>query len=271
MEAVLASLVIAGLSVVGILFFKNRSVRESDSSPFLPLSVGAFLAVTFFELLPEAFHETEGASIAIAVGFLGFFLLSRILREYHHHHRIGDDTAHDDAHHHERGSLVLMGDAVHNFADGIVIATAFSISIELGIATTIGIALHEVPQEIAEFYILLRAGYSRSKALLLNFLSALMVVVGVVLTNVFIGHFEAWVGILIGIAAGNLLYIAASDLLPSLTSTKVTRTEFMRQSSLVVVGLVAIAALLAYAHGEHGHGHEEHDAHIESEHTKEHH
>ncbi len=248
MDAVFAALIIAGLSVLGILFFKDRHARESESSPFLPLSIGAFLAVTFFELLPEAFHETEYASIAIALGFLGFFLLSRALHEYHHHHRMGDEHVHEDAHHKERGSLVLLGDGVHNLADGVVIATAFSISTELGIATTIGIALHEVPQEIAELYILIRAGYSRTKALLLNFISALTIVVGVILTNYFIQEFESWIGVLIGIAAGNLLYIAASDLLPSLAHARVARADFIRQSGFVVLGLIVIAIILSVGH-----------------------
>lgn len=249
MNALLAALLIASLSIVGILLFRNRPQKSESASLFLPLSVGAFLAVTFFELLPEAFKETEYASIAITLGFLGFFLLSRVLREYHHHHHIGEDCEHEDGHEHkERGSLVLLGDGVHNFADGIVIAVAFGISPALGIATTVGIALHEVPQEIAELYILLRAGYSRAKALFYNFLSALAIVLGVIFTNIFMETFEAAVGILIGIAAGNLLYIAASDLLPTLAERGVSRKDFIRQSAFVFIGLVAIATLLTIVH-----------------------
>lgn len=248
MEAVVAALIIASLSGVGIFAFRNRRTHDDGTSPFLPLSIGAFLGVTFFELLPEAFHESARASIAITVGFLGFFLFARALREYHHHHRIGDDCAHHDATHRARGSLVLLGDSVHNFADGVVIAVAFSISFELGVATTIGIALHEIPQEIAQFYILLKAGYSRTKALFLNFLSATTIVLGVLFTHLFVSIFESSVGILIGIAAGNLLYIAASDLLPTLTNAGVSRREFVRQSTLVVFGLVVIAILLTIAH-----------------------
>lgn len=248
MDAFIAALLIAGLSAIGILFFKDRKAQESEHAPFLPLSIGAFLGVAFFELLPEAFLETEYASIAIACGFLGFFLLSRALHEYHHHHRMGDEHAHEDGHHRVRGSLVLLGDGVHNFADGIVIAIAFSLSTELGIATAIGIAFHEVPQEIAQLYILLRAGYSRAKALFFNFLSALMIVAGVIVTNYFIVEFKAWIGVLIGIAAGNLLYIAASDLLPSLMHARVSRADFIRQCGFVVVGLVATAVILSIGH-----------------------
>jgi zinc and cadmium transporter len=250
MEALIAALAIAALSSVGILVFRSHSIDERLYAPFLPLSVGAFLGVTFFELLPEAFHEGTKGSVAVTVGFLGFFLLSRVLREYHHHHTIGDDSAHEDAHHKERGALVLLGDGVHNFADGVVIAVAFSISVELGVATTIGIALHEIPQEIAEFYILLRAGYTKRKALVLNLLSALTVVLGALLTNFFMDSFASLVGILIGIAAGNLLYIAASDLLPSLTNPKVARRDFLTQSGLVVAGVALIATLITVSHGE---------------------
>lgn len=251
MNAILAALLIASLSVVGILLFKNRPQKSEGGSFFLPLSVGAFLAVTFFELLPEAFEKTEYASIAIAIGFLGFFLLSRVLREYHHHHRIGEDCENEDtdAHEHkERGSLVLLGDGVHNFADGIVIAIAFGINPALGIATTVGIALHEIPQEIAQLYILLHAGYSRAKALFYNFLSALTIILGVLFTNMFMETFEYAIGILIGIAAGNLLYIAASDLLPTLAERGVSRKDFLKQSTLVLFGLVVIATLLTLAH-----------------------
>jgi zinc and cadmium transporter len=250
MEALIAALVIAGLSSVGILVFRNRSIDERFYTPFLPLSVGAFLGVAFFELLPEAFHEGTKGSVAVTMGFLGFFLLSRALREYHHHHAIGDDHAHEDAHHKERGALVLLGDGVHNFADGVVIAVAFSISTELGIATTIGIALHEIPQEIAEFYILRRAGYTKTKALVLNLLSALTVVLGALLTNFFMDSFASLAGILVGIAAGNLIYIAASDLLPSLTNPNVARRDFLKQSVLVVMGVVLIATLITISHGE---------------------
>lgn len=256
MEALLAALAIAALSCVGIIFWGNRPPKSHAVDLFLPLSIGAFLGVTFFELLPEAFEMTEWASIAIAGGFLGFFVLSRIISEYHHHHHVGADC--DHGHTKARGSLVLLGDSVHNFADGVVIAVAFSINPALGIATTIGIALHEVPQEIAELYILRHAGYSRRKALLFNFLSALTVVLGVLFANLSIDVFSGSIGILIGIAAGNLLYIAASDLLPTLSDVRVNRATFIRQSALVAVGLIAIASLIGFTHGDHDeHGPEE--------------
>ncbi len=251
MEALIAALCVSLLSLSGILLFRSKHIHEREHSPFLPLSIGAFLGVTFFELLPEAFHETDNAPWALALGFLGFFFLSRVLREYHHHHHVGTDCDHGHSHTRSRGALVLLGDSVHNVADGIVIATAFSVSTELGIATTLGIALHEVPQEVAELYILVRAGYTKAQALFYNFLSALTIIVGVVITNTVIAVHEASIGFLIAIAAGNLLYIAASDLLPTLSGHGITRRVFVTQSIYVLVGLCAIALLLQFALGAH--------------------
>jgi zinc and cadmium transporter len=244
MEAFIAACCVALLSLSGIMLFGRTSHRLVGEGIFLPLSIGAFLGVTFFELLPETFEMTEWASLSVAAGFMGFFVLSRLISEYHHHHHTGEGHTHV----HARGSLILLGDAVHNLADGVVIAASFFVSPALGIATTIGIALHEVPQEIAELSILMHSGYSRTKALVWNMISALTIVVGVILTNSFATFFESSVGILIGIVAGNLLYIAASDLLPTLSETRNSRTTFVRQSGLVLIGLSGIASLLSFTH-----------------------
>lgn len=241
---ILAALVVSIVSLVGILIFRKGTLFDEGRAPYLPLSVGAFLAVAFFELLPEAFHESEWASFAVAGGFLGFFLLSRLLHEYHHHHQ------NEDGHEHrERGALVLIGDAIHNFCDGIVIAVAFSVDPLIGVATTAGVILHEVPQEIAELYILLSAGYSRTKALLYNFGSALSVVLGTIVALFVMDKFEPLFGIMIGIAAGNLLYIAASDLLPNLAqSVRAGSREARNQFVLVLIGLALVGALLTLTH-----------------------
>lgn len=251
MEALLAAVGISLISLIGIFFFRAKKEPSLAYSSFLPISIGAFLGVTFLELLPEAFEQTEYASWAIAGGFLGFFLLSRLLHEYHHHKADGCE----DHPHRSRGTLILFGDAVHNFSDGIVIAIAFSISPALGIATTIGIALHEIPQEIAEFFVLLHAGYSRKKALMYNFFSALSVVLGTLVTLFFIDQVSGIVGILVAIAAGNLLYIAASDLLPDLIHGDRKTPSFFKQFLLVVLGFALISTLLTVVHegGEHGH------------------
>lgn len=239
-----AACTIALLSLVGSFVFRSRNISRLTIL-ILPIAVGTFLSVVFFELIPEALHEAETlGSIAIAGGFLFFYLLSHILKTYHHHH--GEHCEGEETH---RGAaLILAGDAIHNFADGIVIASAFLINPTVGIVTTLGIALHEVPQEIAEYAVLLRAGYAPRRATLLNFLSATTVILGVALTLLFSTYFESIVGVLIGIAAGNLLYIAASDILPELHNEHAGERTFMRTFLATLLGMILMSALLISTH-----------------------
>jgi zinc and cadmium transporter len=239
--ALIGSLSIVMLSLVGALVFRNSELTERTHRIMLPLAVGVFLGVIFFELIPETLHADElGGSIAILAGFLGFYLLSHWLNTYHHHH---DD--HDACARHGARKL-LIGDAVHNTADGIAIATAFMVNPMVGILTTLGIALHEVPQEIAEFTLLKRAGYSTKRALYLNVLSALTVVFGVVLSFLFSNILGAYAFILTGIAAGNLLYIATADLLPELRHSH--RDHFALTFGATLVGVLLIGSIITLSH-----------------------
>lgn len=243
--ALLAAVVITLLSVVGAFFFGTHGKLRGTHRFVLPLSIGVLLGVVFFELIPEALHEAETyGSAAIVAGFLGFYLLSHKLRTYHHHH----DKECNECVHPASAKLVLMGDAVHNFADGIVIASAFAINPAVGVATALGIALHEIPQEIAEFSILIGSGLSRGAAIARNMLSASIVIVGVLFTSLLFSFSETLVGVLIGVAAGNLLYIAATDLLPELDREHAKRGHFWQVFSSVLVGLVVMAFLVGSGH-----------------------
>jgi zinc and cadmium transporter len=146
--------------------------------------------------------------------------------------------------------MLLIGDAVHNIADGVVIASAFLLNPAVGIATTIGIALHEIPQEIAEFGVYIHAGYSKQKALFYNFISALSIFIGVALSAIFasLGDF-IWV--LTGLAAGNLLYIAASDMIPELNHNT-HKDHFLQTFLSTLIGLIAIVSLLTWSHENFG-------------------
>ena len=180
-EAVLAAVAVAFLSLIGVFIFGNRGHLAGTNRFIVPVAMGVFLGVVFFELIPETLEAGgEYGSLAIVAGFLSFYLLSYLLHTYHHHHDAHCDTG--DCEDRAGASLLLVGDAVHNLADGIVIASAFLINPAVGIATTIGIALHEIPQEIVEYGVLLKAGYTKGKAALLNLISASTVVIGVVLT-----------------------------------------------------------------------------------------
>lgn len=265
-ESLLAASIIALLSVSGILVFGKKGHLTGTHRFIVPIAIGVFLGVIFFELIPETLEASEFfGSIAIVTGFLSFYALSHFLHTYHHHHH-ATHHEHDDCMH-TRGALMLLaGDAIHNIADGVVIASAFLLNPFAGIAATVGIALHEIPQEIAEYSVLIHAGYSRKKALVYNFLSASSIFLGVLATAVF-ASFGDYVWILTGLAAGNLLYIAASDMIPEL-QTEAHREHFMRTLLSTLAGLVVITAILTWSHETFGHDHEEEHDEIEVHHEE---
>lgn len=246
-EPIIAAIIVALLSLTGVFLFGSRGHITGTHRFIIPLAIGVFLGVVFFELIPETLESGgESGSLPIALGFIGFFLLSQILHTYHHHH--GDNCENDGCEDKVGASLLLVGDSVHNLADGIVIASAFLINPAVGIATTIGIALHEIPQEIVEFAILLKAGYSKGKAAFYNFLSASTVIVGVAITILLANTFGNYIWILTGLAAGNLLYIAASDLLPDLQEVSRQHGTTWQPFVAMLVGLLGIMFILNLTH-----------------------
>lgn len=248
--ALIASLLVALLSLIGVFFFGKKGNSQRIHNIIVPVAIGVFLGVVFFELIPETIESSPAhGPIAIAIGFLSFYALSHYLRTYHHHHE--EESADDDCKHAQGASMLLIGDAVHNIADGVVIASAFLINPAVGIATTIGIALHEIPQEIAEYSVFMSAGYSPKKALMLNLLSASSIFIGVLATVVF-ASFGDFVWILTGLAAGNLLYIAASDMIPELHHTT-HGDHFIKTFLSTIIGLIAIVSLLTWSHEYFGH------------------
>lgn len=251
-EPVIAAGLITLLSLTGIVFFGKSGHLKGSHRFIVPVAIGVFLGVIFFELIPETLEASSFyGSVSIAAGFLSFYLLSYFLRTYHHHH---EESCHD--HQNKRGaSMLLIGDAVHNIADGVVIASAFLIDPTVGIAATLGIALHEIPQEIAKYGVLIHAGYSHKKALIFNFLTASSIFIGVLLSALF-ASFGDFVWILTGLAAGNLLYIAASDMIPELNH-HTHEDHFMQTFVSTLIGLVAIVSLLTWSH-----------AHFESDHIE---
>lgn len=253
--AFVAAVGVALLSLIGTLLFRHNSHITGTHRFIIPIALGMFLGIVFFELVPETLHTNEtGGAIAILGGFLAFYWLSHKLRTYHHHH-------HDDCHDcvpKSSANLLLIGDAIHNIADGVVIATAFAINPAVGIITTIGVALHEIPQEIAEFGVLIQSGYTKAQAAFYNLLSASSIVLGVVLSFAFL-HFGDFLWVLTGIAAGNLLYIAAADMIPELHGEK-HRQHFVQTFLSTIIGIALIALLISWTHqsGEH-HDEENHE------------
>lgn len=260
-EPIVASTCIALLSLIGVFFFGKKGHLTGTHRFILPTAIGVFLGVIFFELIPETLEAAPlWGPATIIIGFLGFYLLSFILDTYHHHHIDHTDTCGTNG-----AKKLLIGDAVHNFADGIVIATAFMIDPSIGVITAIGIALHEIPQEIAEFGVLIHSGCTRSKAALYNLFSASTVILGTFATLLFSEVLGSYVFVLTGIAAGNLLYIATADLLPELKENH--RHHFVQTFIATLIGVVSIAALITYTHEFIGHHDDEHA--YEEEHAEE--
>ena len=191
------------------------------------------LGGALLHLLPEAIHEF-GNSIRIfeytLLGICFFFIIERVLR-WHHCHQIGCET------HRHLGSLNLIGDGVHNLIDGIIIASAFTVSPTLGIPVVLSIALHEIPQEIGDFGVLLYSGFKKGKALIYNFISASTVIIGVLLGHLLIGKVDNINMFLLPFAAGGFIYIATSDLIPELHKEKSLK------KSLISFAVFAIALL----------------------------
>lgn len=244
-------LVISLISLVGVFLL---GLKEKQLSSILTLlvafSIGALFGDAFIHLLPEAFEKFDSTltSISVLVGVFAFFILERFIHWHHCHdtHVCSVDCkAECEAHFHHVhvfGYVNLVGEAVHNFVDGIVIATSFIVSVPVGVATTIAVIFHEIPQEIGDFAVLLKAGFSKIDALKFNFLSALFAVVGAVATLIFAtGQLTQF---LVPFAAGSFIYLAGSDLVPHLREDKkhslkttILHVACMALGSLVMLGL----------------------------------
>lgn len=227
----------------GLLLLRNVKLAHRMSFLMVAFAVGALLATAFLDLLPEALEngQAETAFAGTLIGILVFFFIEKFFI-WHHHHTYGEKERHS------YNGLILFGDTIHNFIDGIIIAVAFVASPEIGIAAFIAVILHEVPQEMSDFGILLHGGMKRSKIILFNVMSALASVVGAVITYFFLTTVEGVLAPMIAFAAGAFIYIAASDLIPE---TK--RTTAMSRS-LLQIALVIIGIMIIWYTGELTHG-----------------
>ena len=236
------------LSLVGGigLLFKSDWVKKF-STHFVSFAVGALLATAFLDLLPEALElgegKTESLLIAAMVGMIGFFILESLILKFHPHHH--DD---EENHHHVTPNLLLIGDSFHNFIDGIVVASAFLTSIPLGIVTALAVAAHELPQEIGDFSVMLHHGWSKVKVLWVNIASSLSNVLGALVAFVARDYIEPKLPLLLAVTAGIFIYIAASDLIPEI-STHHRRDKTSHVVFLIVLGIFTVGILRHYLEG----------------------
>ena len=238
--AFIGVLIISLVSFIGAFTLSlKEEVLKKYIFIFISLSVGALLGDAFIHLIPEAFEgfqDTSLASILIITGIFIFFIIEKFLHWHHH----GEDK--EETHIHPVGKLVLFSDGVHNFIDGIIIGASFLVSIPVGIATIIAVILHEIPQEIGDFAVLLHAGYSKTRALWLNFLSALLSFFGLIFIFVLNQFGETITLYFLPIAAGGFIYVAVADLIPELQKTKKINYSLL-QIVAVMVGVLAMLAL----------------------------
>lgn len=209
-------------------------------------AIGALLGAAFLEIIPHAFEKApRQAGFAILVGIFAFFVLEKLLLWRHCHTEnceVHDPHEHAHGDHGRTGALIMVGDTVHNFVDGVLIAAAFLESTELGLIAALAIIAHEIPQEVGDFLILLHSGYSRAKALALNLASSLATLVGGVGGYYLLPIFSGWEASLLGFVAASMVYVAVADLIPGLHRRPHIR-DTASQALLIALGIGSIAAV----------------------------
>ena len=218
------------------------------------LSVGILLSTSLLHALPEAFESQADAHALFATllgGLLGFFLLEKFAILRHSHHYEGDGHGHAHGHDkHEAGKagwMILVGDGLHNFTDGILIAAAFLANPNLGIITGVAIIAHEIPQEIGDFIVLLNAGFSRTRAYVYNLICSLMAVLGGLLGYAMLERASGWIPYVLVFASSGFIYIAVSDLMPQM-QRRATIRETIPQIILIAVGVGVVLFLTGHIH-----------------------
>ncbi|MBI2025622.1 ZIP family metal transporter [Candidatus Kaiserbacteria bacterium] len=238
----LASVIaVSAISLVGIFTLGMKQERLERAIFYLiSFSVGALLGDVFIHILPEIMGEGDALrnSAYVLAGIMLFFVLERVLM-WHGSHSSHREEIHSVVY------LTIVGDALHNFLDGVVIAASFLAGIPIGIATATAVIFHEIPQEIGQFAILVHGGWSRRKALLYNFFSALTAIAGALLVLVFSRSFTEAPAVLLGLGAASFIYIAMSDLIPELQKEPQARRSIVQLACMLAgIGVMALLLLL---------------------------
>ncbi len=217
------------------------NVRVAWIPMLVSFAIGTLLGAAFLEVIPHAFEIGEASQVAGAIlaGIFVFFIMEKLLL-WRHSHDHEEETAHSGHDHGRSGALIVVGDTIHNFLDGILIAAAFLQSTQLGVVTALAIVAHEIPQEVGDFLILLHSGYSKAKAFLLNMLSSCATLVGGVLGYYALQVIEGWTPVLLGVVAASMIYVAVADLIPGLHRRPELRAT-VAQTVLIALGIGAIA------------------------------
>jgi len=254
----LASTIVAALAG-GVFAVVAAAGTLALSASWIPrlvsFAVGALLGAVFLELLPHALEEgaTEAVMGTVLAGLLAFFLLEKLVLWRHSHGHAehaadADESEHEHALHGEAGdrgrsgSMILIGSGVHNFCDGIVIAAAFLSDVRLGVATTVAIVAHAVPQQVGDFAVLLHSGFTRSRAFAYNVSAGLATLAGALAGHFALASMQQALPTVLAIAASSLLYVAVADLIPSL-HRRAEPVETLKQLALIGLGVAIVASV----------------------------
>lgn len=238
--SLISVLIISLISLIGVF---TLNLKESTTRKYLfvfvSLALGALLGDAFIHLIPEAIEETgdlNKVSLFVIIGIFIFFILEKFL---HWHHHQTDSEKHIKP----VGKMILISDGFHNFIDGVIIGASYLISVEVGIATTIAVLLHEIPQEIGDYGVLIHAGYAKARALFLNFVSALISIIGVIPVFLIGDSLEEILVWFLPIAAGGFIYIALSDLIPELHDHAEDKKDIWGTLIQIFVAIAGIALM----------------------------
>ncbi len=261
---ILASLVGGVLSLLFAALL-TLNTRTAWVSKLVSFAIGALLGAAFLNTLPEAFELSDDpgqVTFLVLIGILLFFILEKLVLWRHCH--LEDCEAHDPSatvatvlhqghgHGHDygrSGMMIMVGDTFHNFVDGILIAAAFMVDVQLGIITSIAIIAHEIPQEAGDFIILLNSGYTRGKAFLMNLLSSLATLVGGVLAYLMLDTMDFLILPLLSLASASMIYVALSDLIPGLHKRPEIGATIQQVSLILLgIGLIWFVGLFATGH-----------------------
>lgn len=231
--SLLAVFLVSLTSLIGVLALTIKLEKLKSLLSFLvSFAAGALLGGVFIHILPEI-SEKHGSfdlenSLLVLAGILLFFVLEKVVCWRHCHIPSSKD------HPHSLGAMNLIGDGLHNFTDGIIIAAAFMVNISLGMATTVAVLFHEIPQEIGDFSVLIYSGFSKGKALFFNFISALLAFLGALLVLIIGNQFSQLIDFLLPLTAGGFIYIATADLIPELKKEEKIKKSLLQLICLLI-------------------------------------
>lgn len=239
LQIIIAIILVSLISLLGIVFLLTKRKLSGILTFIVAFAAGTMLSTSFFHLIPES-YEMINTLWPVLAGIILFFIIESIIH-WHHSHELKCKEC--ENHINPMAYLNLIGDGIHNFLDGLILAASFLVDFKTGIIVTASIVIHEIPQEIGDFAILLHSGLSKTKALLLNFASAIVAILGGIVGYFFFTNLSSTIPYIIGIAAGGFIYIAGVDIFPELHQEK-NRIKRIIQTIALIVGILIMWILM---------------------------